>query len=427
MELAPPRGTQDLLSARADAMFSLYDESHRMASLFGYRYIETPTFEHTELFARTSGETSDVVTKEMYTFEDKGGRSLTLRPESTASVVRAYLEHGQELPSPYKGYYIGAQFRHGRPQAGRLREFRQFGVEVIGTPAPAADIEVIVLSERYLGERGLSGTSLRLNSIGDQTCRPAYRERLIAHLEPHESELDEDCKARLRTNPLRVLDCKVDGGKDFVLDAPLISDHLCDACAAHFDEVKAGLSAEGVAFEHDPRLVRGLDYYTRTAFEFVSSALSPAQATVCGGGRYDGLAEVLGGPATAGVGFAMGLDRVLLAMENEGMSLPPSRVVRCFVITVGEQAHAAAASLVRDLRNGGVSAGIAYEDRPLKAQLKMADRADAEFAAIIGDAELDAGTVTLRRLADGTQTSVQATDVVRGLTHQRESGEGTGG
>jgi histidyl-tRNA synthetase len=291
-------------------------------------------------------------------------------------------------------------------------------VEVIGTPAAAADVEVITLSERYLDERGVSGTSLRLNSIGDHTCRPAYRERLIAHLEPHESELDEDCRARLRTNPLRVLDCKVDGGKDFVLEAPLISDHLCEACAAHFDEVKAGLSIEGVAFEHDPRLVRGLDYYTRTAFEFVSSALSPAQATVCGGGRYDGLAEVLGGAATPGVGFAMGLDRVLLAMENEGLSLPQPRVVRCFVITVGEQARTPAGSLVRELRNGGVSAGIAFEDRPLKAQLKMADRADAEFVAIIGDTELAAGTVTLRRLADGLQTSVREGDVVEALIHR---------
>ncbi|MDP9331373.1 MAG: histidine--tRNA ligase [Actinomycetota bacterium] len=423
MELAPPRGTQDLLSPRADAILGLYDEAHRSASLFGYRYVETPTFEHTELFVRTSGETSDVVTKEMYTFEDKGGRSLTLRPESTASVVRAYLEHAQELPSPYKGYYVGAQFRHGRPQAGRLREFRQFGVEVIGTEGPVADVEVIALSDRYLGERGLSGTSLRLNSIGDQTCRPAYRERLIAHLEPHESELDEDCKARLRTNPLRVLDCKVDGGKDFVLDAPVISDHLCEACAAHFDEVKTGLSVEGVAFDHDPRLVRGLDYYTRTAFEFVSSALSPAQATLCGGGRYDGLAEVLGGTPTPGVGFAMGLDRVLLAMENEGLALPPSRVVRCFVVTVGEQARTAAGSLVRDLRSGGVPTGVAFEDRPLKAQLKMADKADAEFAAIIGDAELAAGTVTLRRLADGTQMSVQTGDLVRRLISRRDEPE----
>jgi histidyl-tRNA synthetase len=412
MELAPPRGTQDLLSARADAMLGLYEEAHRAAALYGLRYLETPTFEHTELFSRTSGETSDVVTKEMYTFEDKGGRSLTLRPESTASVVRAFLEHRQELPTPYKGYSIGPHFRHGRPQSGRLREFRQFDVEVIGTAAPEADVEIIALSERYLRERGLRRTTLHLNSIGDEVCRPAYRAMLIAHLEPHEAELDDDCKMRLRTNPLRILDCKVDGKKDFVLSAPLISDHLCEPCAAHFEQVQRGLAAESVGFRHDPRLVRGLDYYTRTAFEFVSAALSPAQATLCGGGRYDDLAEVLGGPPTPGVGFAMGLDRVLLAMENEGLPLPPARVLRCFVVTIGERGRRVGGSLVRGLRDADVPAGAAYEDRPMKAQLKMADRAGAEFVAILGEHELADDTVTLRRLADGVQKTVPAGDVV---------------
>ena len=413
MELAPPRGTQDLLAPRADAMLGLYREARRAAALFGYRYVETPTFEHTELFSRTSGETSDVVMKEMYTFEDKGGRSLTLRPESTAPVVRAFLGHRQDLPSPYKGYYVGLHFRHGRPQSGRLREFRQFGVEVIGTAAPAADVEVIALSERYLRERGLRGTTLRVNSIGDEVCRPAYRERLIAHLEPHESDLDEDCKKRLRTNPIRILDCKVDGGKSFVLSAPLISDHLCEPCAAHFEQVRVGLTAEGVAFDHDARLVRGLDYYTRTAFEFVSAALSPAQATVCGGGRYDGLAEVLGGAPTPAVGFAMGLDRVLLAMQDEGLPLPPARALRCFVVTIGDRGREVGRSLVRDLRDANVPAGAAYEDRPMKAQLKMADRAGAEFVAILGEHELAGEMVTLRRLVDGAQKTVPAGDVVR--------------
>jgi histidyl-tRNA synthetase len=412
MELAPPRGTQDLLSPRADAMFALYDEAHTVAALYGYRYVETPTFEDTELFARTSGETSDVVTKEMYTFLDKGGRSLTLRPESTAPVVRAYLEHAQELPSPFKCYYVGPHFRHGRPQSGRLREFRQFGVEVIGTAAPAADVEVIALSERYLRERGLRRTTLHVNSIGDEVCRPAYRQRLIALLEPHVAELDEDCRSRLHTNPLRVLDCKVDGTKDFVLSAPLISDHLCEECAAHYDQVQAGLAAEGVVYHHAPRLVRGLDYYTRTAFEFVSGALSSAQGTVCGGGRYDGLAEVLGGPSTPGVGFAMGLDRVLLAMENEEIPLPPERVLRCFVVTIGEPGGRAGAELVRELRDAEVPAAAPFGDRPMKAQLKMADRANAEFVAILGEQELAENTVTLRRLADGTQKTVPAGDIV---------------
>ena len=287
MELNPPRGTQDVLPDRADAMLGLYEHAHRTANLFGYRYVETPTFEHTELFARTSGETSDVVTKEMYTFQDKGGRSLTLRPESTASVVRAYLSNAQGLPNPFKAYYVGPHFRHGRPQAGRLREFRQFGIEVIGVDDPAADVEVIAVGERFLRDRELRDYVLLLNSIGDPACRPAYGERLVAYFEPHLDRLDEDCRTRLTRNPLRVFDCKVDGRKDFVLAAPTITQNLCEPCAAHFAEVRAGLDEAGIGYELDPRLVRGLDYYTRTAFEWASGVLSPAQATVNAGGRYD--------------------------------------------------------------------------------------------------------------------------------------------
>ena len=285
MELAPPRGTQDLLSDRADAMFGLYEAAHRTAELFGFRYVETPMFEHTELFTRTSGETSDVVTKEMYTFEDKGGRSLTLRPESSASVMRAYLTHAQELPNPFKAYYVGSEFRHGRPQAGRLREFRQFGIEVIGVEGAAADVEVVVLGERYLRERGLRRYDLHLNSIGDANCRPAYRQMLVDYFEPYRDRLDEDCRTRLSKNPLRVFDCKVDGGKDFVLAAPTMTDHLCDACAAHFAAVRAGLDDAGVAYVLDPRLVRGLDYYTRSVFEWVSTALTSDQASTDQRGR----------------------------------------------------------------------------------------------------------------------------------------------
>ena len=416
MELTPPRGTADLLPPRADAMLDLYETAHRAARLFGFRYLETPTFEHTELFARTAGPTSDVVTKEMYTFEDQGGRSLTLRPEQTASVVRAYLEHAHDLPLPFKGYYVGAQFRHGRPQAGRLREFRQWGVEVIGTGTPAADGEVIALADGYLRERGLRRTELHLNSIGDGVCRPAYRELLIAHLAPHEDELDEDCRVRLRANPLRILDCKVDGTKPFVLDAPTISDHLCDPCREHFAAVRASLDSAGVAYIHDPRLVRGLDYYTRTAFEFVSAALSSAQGTVCAGGRYDGLAEQLGGPATPGIGFGLGLDRVLLAMEEEGAPMPRQRAPVCFVVTIGEDALEVGAALIGELRAEGIASAGAYEERPLKAQLRMADRAGAGFVAIVGSKEVAEGTVTLRRLVDGIQKSVPRGDVVSWLT-----------
>ncbi|MFN8232743.1 MAG: histidine--tRNA ligase [Actinomycetota bacterium] len=422
MELAPPRGTLDLLPDRADAMLGLYEESHRVAELFGYRYVETPTFEHTELFARTSGGTSDVVSKEMYTFEDKGGRSVTLRPESTASVVRAYLSHAQELPRPFKGYYVCAQFRHGRPQAGRLREFRQFGIEVIGVGAAEADAEVIAIGDRYLRARGLRRFELLLNSIGDPVCRPAYRELLVAHLAPHRDRLDRDCRERLERNPLRVFDCKVDGRRDFVLDAPTIVDHLCGQCAEHFAGVRAALDEAGIPYRLDPRLVRGLDYYTRTTFEWASEVLAASKSgTLNAGGRYDGLAEELGGPATPGVGFAMGLDRVLLAMEAEGAPLPGTRGPRCFVVSIGSDARPAAADLVRALRDAGVPAASSHGDRPLKAQLRMADRAGAVFAAILGERELAEGVATLRRLADGEQESVSLADVAARVGAARQA------
>ncbi|MBI4171305.1 MAG: histidine--tRNA ligase [Actinobacteria bacterium] len=325
MEFSPPRGTADLFPPTSEAVLTLEDEAHRWAALFGYRYVETPAFEHTEVFSRTSGTSSDIVTKEMYTFEDKGGRSLTLRPEVTAPVVRAFLDRRHDLPVPFKAYYVCPTWRHGRPQAGRLREFRQFGIEIIGTAAPGADVEVIVVGDGFLRARGLGKLTLVVNSIGDEVCRPAYRELLVAFLEEHRDELCEDCRERIHTNPLRTFDCKEEGCRRAMRDAPLITDHLCEPCAEHFAAVREGLVEEGVTFVVDPRLVRGLDYYTRTAFEFVSGVLSPGQGTVCGGGRYDGLAEVLGGPPTPGIGFGMGLERVLLGMEGEGAPAPGGR------------------------------------------------------------------------------------------------------
>jgi histidyl-tRNA synthetase len=420
VELGPPRGTGDLLPPRSEAMLDLYEQAHRTAALFGYRYVETPAFEHTDLFERTSGGTSDVVSKEMYTFQDKGGRSVTLRPEGTAPVVRAYLAHAHDLGAPFRAYYVNTAYRHGRPQAGRLREFRIFGIEVLGVAAPAADVETIVVGDRYLRDCRVQDVTLLVNSIGDEVCRPAYRELLIAHLEPHLTELDQDCRTRLDTNPMRVLDCKADGKKDFVLAAPLISDHLCDPCREHFAEVRAGLEAADIAFEHDPRLVRGLDYYTRTAFEFVSGALSAAQSTLCGGGRYDGLAEILGGPPTPGVGFGLGLDRVLIAMQEEGLELPSARPPGVFVVSFGEGVREAGERLVAELRAAGVSAIGALEDRPLKAQLKMADRAGARFAAIVGERELAGDTVRVHRMSDGDERDLARGDVVNWLAGRHD-------
>jgi histidyl-tRNA synthetase len=420
VSFAPPRGTGDLLPPRSDAMLGLYEAAHRTAELFGYRYVETPGFEPTDLFSRTSGGTSDVVLKEMFTFEDQGGRSITLRPEGTAPVVRAYLAHAHDLGAPFRAYYVNSAYRHGRPQAGRLREFRVFGIEVIGVGDPPADVEAIVLGDRFLRERGLRALRLLVNSIGDEVCRPAYREELLEYLRANRGRLRDEHRDRFEANPLRVLDCKDEACRAVAAGAPKISDRLCEPCAEHFRAVRAGLEAAGIAFEHDPLLVRGLDYYTRTAFEFVSDSLAAAQSTLCGGGRYDGLAEILGGPRTPGVGFGLGLDRVLLAIEAEGIDPPPPRLPRCFVVTFGEGAAPAGERLAAELRDAGISATVPLEERPLKAQLKMADRAGAAFAAIVGPDELERGSVRLRRMDDGDEEDVARADVVNWLLRHTE-------
>jgi histidyl-tRNA synthetase len=352
------------------------------------------------------------VAKEMYTFEDKGGRSLTLRPEGTAPVVRTYLAHRQDLPNPFKAYYVVPMFRHERPQAGRTRQHTQFGVEIIGTDAPTADAEVIVLGHRFLSDRGLQRFELHLNSIGDEACRPGYRQALLAFLEERKDELGPEHRERYRDNPLRVLDCKEQACRFVTDEAPRMLDFLCKDCREHFAAMRTALAEEEIAFEIDDRLVRGLDYYTRTAFEFVSEVLGPTQSTLCGGGRYDGLAEVLGGDPTPGVGFGLGLERVLLAMEHEGLDLPSPAGPSVFVVAIGEEARREARPLVRSLRQEGLVAQASLEDRPLKAQLRMADRAGATFAAILGEKELQDGVVTVRRMADGHQETVKAKELV---------------
>jgi len=412
---APPRGTQDLLPPTSDRLESMAIEAARLARIFGLRRVETPALEHTELFARGVGETTDIVTKEMYTFEDKGGRSLTLRPEGTAGVVRAYLANRQELPVPFRGYYLVPMFRHERPQAGRMRQHTQFGAEIIGTAGPDADAEVIALAQRFLARWGVS-FDLHVNSIGDPACRPAYREALLSFLEERKDRLPKEARERMQANPLRVLDAKDEETRAITQDAPSMLDFLDDACREHFETVRARLGEQGIEHTVDPRLVRGLDYYTRTAFEFVSPNLGPTQSTLCGGGRYDGLAEVLGGPPTPGIGFGLGLERVLLAMEREGLELPDVLPTQVFVVAIGEAAAAEGRALVRSLREAGISAEYALEDRSLKAQLKMADRAEARYAAIIGEEELAAGEVTMRQMESGEQQRVTRTEVVAWLT-----------
>lgn len=412
---APPRGTQDLLPPTSDRLETLASEAARLARSFGYRRVETPTFEHTELFARGVGATTDIVAKEMYTFLDKGGRSLTLRPEGTTGVVRAYLGNRQELPVPFKGFYVAPMYRHERPQAGRMRQHTQFGVEVIGTPGADADAEVIAVGHGYLSRWGLS-FELRVNSIGDPVCRPAYREALLDFLRERRDRLSEDCRERMEENPLRVLDCKVPSCREATADAPSILDFLDDACREHFTDVRERLDEQGIEYVVDPRLVRGLDYYTRTAFEFVSPNLGPTQSTLCGGGRYDGLAEAIGGPATAGVGFGLGLERSLLAIEREGVEPPQAPATTVFVVAIGDEAAREGRALAGALREEGLSAEHALEARPLGAQLKMADRVGAGYAAILGDDELAAGEVTIRDMASGAQERVKLGEVAAWLT-----------
>jgi histidyl-tRNA synthetase len=418
MDLSPPRGTEDFVPPRSEALREVSAVAHRVARLYGFSYVQTPAFEQTELFARSSGESSDVVRKEMYTFEDRGGRLVTLRPEGTAPIVRAYLRHGHDLPIPFKAYTVASMWRYGRPQAGRAREFRQFDVEIIGSAGPAADVEVIACGERYFAELGLEGYHLEVNSIGDENCRPQYRQILIEYLEGQAARLRDEHRERFRENPLRVLDCKDPACRDVAEDAPKITDYLCGPCKEHFEAVLGALGEEGIEHRIVPTLVRGLDYYTRTTFEWVGDALPPGQASLGGGGRYDGLAEVLGGPPTPGVGFALGIEpRILLALEAEGRS-PAGGGPACFVVTFGQDAGARGRDVLRALRAAGVSADAAFEDRPLKAQLKMADRVGARFALIVGEREAGAGTVTVRRLADGHQETVPATDVATWISQQ---------
>ena len=377
----------------------------------GYALAETPVFEHTEVFERGVGEATEVVTKQMYTFADRAGRSLTLRPEATAGIVRAVLEHNLDKgPLPVKLFYAGPMFRQERPQKGRYRQFAQIDVEAIGSDLPAVDAEIIELGSRLLSIAGVDCTLL-LNSIGhlDESCRLGYLSTLTAYLRAHSGELAEEDRSRIDGNPLRTFDSKESATIEVMKGAPVITDHLCDACAKHFADVRALLDELGIAHEVEPRLVRGLDYYTRTAFEFVSDALG-AQSTVLGGGRYDGLAEALGGRHLPGIGFALGIDRLLLASKSLGEWEP--RPVAAFVVALGERAATEGFKVATELRRAGVGADLDLLGRGMKGQMKAADRSGARWAVIIGDDELAAGEVTLRDLSSGDQERVARTELL---------------
>jgi histidyl-tRNA synthetase len=412
MRYQAPRGTQDILPEERPYWRHVEEKAHEICRLYGYTRIETPTFEDTGLFTRGVGDGTDIVTKEMYTFDDRGGNSITLRPEGTASVCRAYLENGMSvLPKPVKLYYFASIFRYERPQAGRLREHHQFGFEAIGDPNPALDAEVIDMSWQFFSSLGLRKLKLQLNSIGCKACRPGYVAKLREFYAAHREELCDDCRVRLEKNTLRLLDCKQKGCQALAEAAPKSADHLCPECADHFSALKRYLDALALPYEVNHRLVRGLDYYTRTVYE-VQPELEGSQSTLGGGGRYDDLIEELGGAATPAIGLATGIERLVLNLKREGVAVAPDDKPRAFVATVGEAALEAGIRLTGELRRQGVSARMAY-GRSLKAQFKQAGASGAAFTIILGDDEIAGGTAELRDMALGEQKTVPLADLAR--------------
>ena len=407
-----PRGTKDILPDSVGSWNYVEQKIRDICARFGYEEIRTPMFEHTELFHRGIGEGTDVVDKEMYTFEDRGGRSITLRPENTASAVRAYLQnklYGDGALT--KLFYIGSMFRYDRPQAGRMREFHQFGVEALGEANPAVDAEIILLAMEFLKSLGLKDLKRSLNSVGCPSCRPAYRKALQDYFRPHLEELCGDCKERFERSPLRILDCKADADKEFMTGAPNITDCLCDECREHFEKVQSFLRDAGVDFELDPRLVRGLDYYTKTAFEIKYAPLG-AQSAVAGGGRYDGLIAEMGGNPTPAVGFATGLERVLLALEKQGLLPEQEKKADAFVVALGAEAQSAGFKLLQKLREAGLKALMDYAGRSMKAQMKQAGKAGARFALILGEDEIKENAVMLKDMEKSEQQKVSLDEVI---------------
>jgi histidyl-tRNA synthetase len=395
------RGARDVLPAETAAWQRLEGICRALFARYGFREIRTPIFEATALFSRSIGQETDIVEKEMYTFPDKGGGSLSLRPEGTAGVIRAYLQHGLHSEALVRVYYLGPMFRHERPQAGRLRQFHQVGVEVIGSERPAVDVEVLTLLADLFGDLGLAGLTLELNAIGDPECRPAYVRLLAAALEALGDKLCANCRRRRTTNPLRVLDCKVPSCREATAGVPLMLDHLCGACETHFAAVRVGLESLSIPYEVNPRLVRGLDYYTRTAFEWTSPELG-AQNTVAAGGRYDGLVEDLGGPPRPGIGFALGVERLLLLMAEVAAPRPD-----LFVALLGAEAEARMLPALRALRRAGLTVERAFDvDASLKAQLKRANKARVRFCLIVGENELATGKAPLKDMDGHAQCDV---------------------
>lgn len=409
MSFQIPRGTQDILPGDVERWQYIENTAREICRLYQYKEIRTPIFEHTELFQRGVGESTDIVQKEMYTFQDRKGRSLTLRPEGTASTVRAFVEKKlyAQPAQPTKLYYIGPMFRYERPQTGRFRQFVQFGVEALGSNSPAIDAEVISLAMELYSTVGLKKLKLIINSLGDADSRKAHREALIAHFEPRIGEFCSDCQKRLQQNPLRILDCKVDRNHELMATAPSIMDYLNDESRVYFNKVQQYLTDLNIEFTVDPNLVRGLDYYNHTAFEIMSDAEGfGAITTLCGGGRYNGLVEDVGGPETPGIGFGLSIERFLAALDAENVELPIEQSIDCFVVALGDKAKDRSVSLVYELRKAGLTAEKDYEDKKMKAQFKAADRFKAKFVAVLGDDEIEKNIISVKNMDTGSQVEV---------------------
>ena len=393
-----PKGCKDVLPSQAYQWQYLETKAREIAAAYAFKEIRTPVFEHTELFSRGVGDTTDIVNKEMYTFLDKGGRSVTLRPEGTAGVARAFIEHGLAGSAlPFKAYYLISAFRYERPQAGRLREFHQFGCELYGAAGAAADAETISLADAFLRSLGLKKVELRINSIGCKHCRARYHQALKEYFAPHIGEMCDDCRSRFDKNPMRILDCKVEGCKKIAEGAPRMLDYLCDDCRAHFEQVKTLLSEAGIAYTVDPSIVRGLDYYSRTVFEFVSDAAG-AQGTVLGGGRYDTLLEQMDSKPVPAVGFAAGMERLLLVMEAENCMPPADTGTMCYLAGMDTASRKQAFLLAQNLRKEGISCETDLMDRSVKSQFKYADKTGARFVAVLGENELAEGAAEVKDL-----------------------------
>lgn len=407
-----PKGTKDILPAEVYKWQYIEKKFASLCESFGYKEIRIPVFEHTELFQRGVGDTTDIVQKEMYTFNDKGGRSITLRPEGTAGVVRSYIEHGMaSMPQPVKLFYNITAYRYENVQKGRYREFHQFGLEAFGSAGPAIDVEIISMLSMFFEKLGLKNVSLNINSIGCPNCRKAYNEKLKDYFRPHLAELCENCRNRFERNPLRIIDCKEQGCKRFTQDAPKLIDNLCDDCREHFEGLKSGLENLGIDYKVDSGIVRGLDYYTKTVFEFISQNVG-TQGTICGGGRYDGLVETCGGAPTPGIGFAMGAERLLMELESQNINIAEPEPMGLYVATLGSRAAEYAQKLVYQLRSYGVGAETDLMSRSLKAQMKYADKKGFLYTIVIGDEEIENGKAVLKDMKSGEQKDVSLDSVV---------------